>query len=110
VKFNDPERLEARDPQRFDKRLHAERGAEAEVEHWPFAGLSDEAEAVAADIAARVADGARGLRDFAVLARTHELGGERLVASSKAWRIVTPYALSPWLRIARRTNSSNSPM
>ncbi len=71
VRFNDPERLEARDPERFDKRLIADRAIDGAVEHWPLPGMTDEAEAVAADIAAATADGARAAREFAVLARTH---------------------------------------
>jgi DNA helicase-2/ATP-dependent DNA helicase PcrA len=71
VRFNDPERLEAKDPVRFDKRLVAERGVPGTVEHWTFGGMSDEADAVAADIARRLESGERRPRDFAVLARTH---------------------------------------
>ena len=71
VRFNDPERLEARDPERFDKRLRAERDIEGVVDHWALAGMSDEAEAVADDIAATLAAGARRAHECAVLARTH---------------------------------------
>ncbi len=71
VRFNDPERLEARDPERFDKRLVADRQVEGAVEHWPLAGMTDEAEAVAGDIAGAVEGGKRLARDHAVLARTH---------------------------------------
>ncbi len=71
VRFNDPERLEARDPQRFDKRLIADRAIDAAVEHWPLAGMTDEAEAVAADIAGLLERGERAAKDLAVLARTH---------------------------------------
>jgi len=70
VKHNDPERLEARDPARFDKHLVAAREIEGRVEHWPFATMSDEADAVAADIEERLRGGAR-VRELAVLARTH---------------------------------------
>ncbi|MBI3539154.1 MAG: ATP-dependent helicase, partial [Candidatus Eisenbacteria bacterium] len=71
VKFNDPDRLEARDPVRFDKRLVADRDIEGAVEHWPFEGMSDEAEAVAGDIESVLDRGGRSPRDIAVLARTH---------------------------------------
>jgi ATP-dependent DNA helicase UvrD/PcrA len=71
VRFNDPERLEARDPERFDKRLVADRAIEGVVDHWPQAGMTDEAEAVAADIQATLERGDRVARDLAVLARTH---------------------------------------
>jgi DNA helicase-2/ATP-dependent DNA helicase PcrA len=71
VTFNDPERLEARDPERFDKHLVAERGIEGVVEHWPLAGMTDEAEAVADDVAGALTRGERVARDVAVLARTH---------------------------------------
>ena len=71
VKFNDPDRLEARDPVRFDKRLIAARDLDGTVEHWAFEGMSDEAETVAADIEAGLDRGGRSPRDIAVLARTH---------------------------------------
>ena len=71
VKHNDPDRLEARDPARFDKRLIAVRDLDGMVEHWPFEGASDEADAVAADIAALLERGERAAGDIAVLARTH---------------------------------------
>jgi DNA helicase-2/ATP-dependent DNA helicase PcrA len=71
VKHNDPARLEARDPARFDKRLIADRDLEGAVEHRAFAGMSDEAEWVAGDIAERLAAGTRAPREIAVLARTH---------------------------------------
>uniref|UniRef100_A0A832I1T4 DNA 3'-5' helicase n=1 Tax=Eiseniibacteriota bacterium TaxID=2212470 RepID=A0A832I1T4_UNCEI len=71
VRHNDPERLEARDPRRFDKRLIAARGIPGEVVHWAFATASDEADAVAGAIADALAAGARAPRDLAVLARTH---------------------------------------
>ena len=71
VKFNDPERLEAEDPVRFDKRLIADREVEGIVDHWAFEGMSDEADAVAGDIEKVLAAGERSLRELAVLARTH---------------------------------------
>ncbi|NOT34599.1 MAG: ATP-dependent helicase [Candidatus Eisenbacteria bacterium] len=70
VRFNDPERLEAKDPARFAKGLIAERGLEGEVEYRAFESGSDEADAVADDIARGLAEG-RGAGEFAVLARTH---------------------------------------
>ena len=57
VKFNDPERLEAKDPLRFDKRLIADREVEGIVDHWAFEGMSDEADAVAGDIEKALAAG-----------------------------------------------------
>ena len=75
VKFNDPERLEAADPVKFDKRLIAarvdDRGAPlpGAVEHRAFATGGDEAEAVASDIEQRLAE--LPAREIAVLARTH---------------------------------------
>jgi DNA helicase II / ATP-dependent DNA helicase PcrA len=69
IRANDPERLEAR--LGYDKSLHAQRGSEAVVEHRSFATASDEAETVAAEIAAAVAAGGHP-RDFAVLARAHD--------------------------------------
>jgi DNA helicase-2/ATP-dependent DNA helicase PcrA len=71
VQFNDPDRLEAKDPVRFNKRLIADRDIEGTVEHWAFEGMSDEADAVAADIEADMDRGGRSPRDIAVLARTH---------------------------------------
>ncbi|MBI1798058.1 MAG: ATP-dependent helicase [Candidatus Eisenbacteria bacterium] len=70
IRNNDPDRLEARDPVRFEKRLIAARGIEGEVDHWPFATASDEADAVAEDIALAIQSG-RPAHDFAILARTH---------------------------------------
>jgi DNA helicase-2/ATP-dependent DNA helicase PcrA len=69
IRFNDPERLEARGG--FDKGLVADRALPGEVEHHSFETASDEAEFVAAEIAAAVGSGARSARDFAVLARAH---------------------------------------
>jgi DNA helicase-2/ATP-dependent DNA helicase PcrA len=71
ITFNDPDRLEARDRERFNKHLVAVRDVEGVVEHWPFEGMSDEADAVAGDIEAMLDRGGRALRDIAVLARTH---------------------------------------
>ena len=51
VRFNDPDRLEARDPERFAKRLIAARGVMGEVEHHAYETASDEADAVAAEVA-----------------------------------------------------------
>ena len=69
IKWNDPERLEARAG--FDKHLIADRDTPATVEHRAFASASDEAEAVAGEIADAIASGAREPSDFAVLARAH---------------------------------------
>jgi DNA helicase-2/ATP-dependent DNA helicase PcrA len=69
IQANNPARLEAR--LGYDKRLLAWRGIDAPVEHRAFACASDEAETVAAEIAAAVAAGERHAQDFAVLARAH---------------------------------------
>jgi DNA helicase-2/ATP-dependent DNA helicase PcrA len=75
IRHNDPARLEVR--RGLDKRLIAERrgpsGATFDglVEHRAFASASDEAEAVAGEIADRVASGSARPRDFAILARAH---------------------------------------
>ncbi|HYM81391.1 MAG TPA: ATP-dependent DNA helicase [Candidatus Limnocylindria bacterium] len=71
VRHNDPERLEARDPERFAKRLVAARAIEGEVVHWAFETGHDEADAVASEIAATVRSGARAPREIAILGRTH---------------------------------------
>ena len=74
VRFNDPDRLEVRAG--ISKRLRAERpeppvaGRVAAVRHESFASGSEEADWIAAEIAARVAAGARA-RDHAVLVRTN---------------------------------------
>jgi DNA helicase-2/ATP-dependent DNA helicase PcrA len=70
IRFNDPERFEARDPVRFDKRLVAARAIAGEVEHRTYATGSDEAEGVTDEIAGALAAGRRP-RELAVLARTH---------------------------------------
>jgi DNA helicase-2/ATP-dependent DNA helicase PcrA len=69
IRFNDPERLEARGG--FDKTLIADRALPGEIEHRGFETASDEAEYVAGEIAAALADGTRAARDYAVLARAH---------------------------------------
>jgi len=71
VGFNGKDRLEAKDPVRFDKRLIAVRDLDGVVEHWPFEGMTDEAEAVAADIQTTLERDGRMLKEIAVLARTH---------------------------------------
>jgi DNA helicase-2/ATP-dependent DNA helicase PcrA len=71
VRHNDPDRLEARDPQRFPKRLIATRAIESRVERLEFATGSDEADHVAREIADTLAAGAALPGDLAVLARTH---------------------------------------
>ena len=70
IQYNGSERLEAKYAGEFDKRLHAERTIEGEVVHQAFATVSDEADAVAAEIAAAIAAGKRP-SEFAILARTH---------------------------------------
>jgi DNA helicase-2/ATP-dependent DNA helicase PcrA len=69
IQANNPARLEA--ARGYDKRLLAQRPDTAVVEHRAFATASDEAEAVAASIAAAIAAGAYRARDCAVLARAH---------------------------------------
>jgi DNA helicase-2/ATP-dependent DNA helicase PcrA len=71
VRHNDPDRLEARDPARFAKGLIATRQVPGEVVHHAFAAGSDEAEAVASEVAAALSLEGRPPRDLAVLARTH---------------------------------------
>jgi DNA helicase-2/ATP-dependent DNA helicase PcrA len=71
VKHNDPERLEARDPVRFAKRLIAARSIAGEVRHLSFATASDEADGIAAAIVDELASGTRAACDVAVIARTH---------------------------------------
>ncbi|MFN8588933.1 MAG: ATP-dependent DNA helicase [Candidatus Eisenbacteria bacterium] len=71
VRFNDPERLEARDPVRFAKRLEAQRPEPGVAEHRVFATGGDEADAIAAEIAERVKRGERRAGECALLARTH---------------------------------------
>jgi DNA helicase II / ATP-dependent DNA helicase PcrA len=71
IQHNNPDRLEARDPQRFEKRLIAERGVPGRVDHRPFATASDEADAVAGEIEDAIVPGTHRARDFAILARTH---------------------------------------
>ncbi len=70
VRFNDPDRLEARAG--ISKRLVAERrgGRPAPVRHRAFATGSEEADAIASDIAARVAGGGAP-RDHAILVRAN---------------------------------------
>jgi DNA helicase-2/ATP-dependent DNA helicase PcrA len=70
VRFNDPDRLEVRTG--ITKRLKAERRdpAAAPVRLEAFATGSEEADWIAADIARRIADGARP-RDHAVLVRAN---------------------------------------
>ena len=69
ISFNNPERLEAKAG--FDKRLVADRGDVATVEHRAFAGASDEAETIAGEIAEAIRRGERNAAEFAVLARSH---------------------------------------
>ncbi len=72
VRFNDPDRLEVQAG--ISKQLRAERpepaGAAPAVCHEAFATATDEADWIAAEIARRIADGARP-RDHAVLVRTN---------------------------------------
>ena len=76
IRYNDPERFEARDPQRFDKRLLAARAVEGVVEHHSFGTASDEADFVTGEIAESIAAGRAPARDIAVLPRI-EAGAER---------------------------------
>ena len=69
IRFNDPERLEARGG--YDKSLIADRAIPGEIDHRSFETASDEAEFVAGEMAAAIAKGERAARDFAVLARAH---------------------------------------
>jgi ATP-dependent DNA helicase UvrD/PcrA len=69
IRFNDPQRLEARGG--FDKTLVADREVPGEIEHRGFETASDEAEFVAGEIAVAIAGGTRAAREFAVLARAH---------------------------------------
>ncbi len=69
VSWNNPGRLEVRGG--FDKRLVADREIEAVVEARSFATASDEADGVAAEIAASIERGERSPGDIAVLARAH---------------------------------------
>jgi DNA helicase II / ATP-dependent DNA helicase PcrA len=72
VRFNDPDRLEVRAG--ISKELRAERpepaGSGPAVRHEAFATAADEGDWVAAEIARRIASGARP-RDHAVLVRTN---------------------------------------
>ena len=70
VRFNDPDRLEARGG--FSKMLRPERPVRdpAPVRHEAFATASDEADWIATEIARRIDDGARP-RDHAVLVRAN---------------------------------------
>lgn len=71
IQFNNPERLEAKHPARFDKRLVAAREVSAEVVHHAFATGADEVDAVADEIADAIASGRRRPSDVAILARAH---------------------------------------
>jgi DNA helicase-2/ATP-dependent DNA helicase PcrA len=69
IQNNNPERLEA--IHHYDKRLRAQTDPGGEVVHELYATASDEADAVAAEIAEGITSGRRRPRDFAVLARSH---------------------------------------
>jgi DNA helicase II / ATP-dependent DNA helicase PcrA len=74
IRHNDPARLEA--ARGYDKRLIAQRTAdgapfEGVVEHRAFQTASDQADIVAAEIAAAAADGSRRPGEVAILARAH---------------------------------------
>ncbi|MBK7367315.1 MAG: ATP-dependent helicase [Candidatus Eisenbacteria bacterium] len=71
IKFNDPARLEARDPVLYDKRLVAQRPEPGTIEHRAYASGADEVDGIVAEIADAVASGERKAGDFALLARTH---------------------------------------
>ncbi|MGH2513377.1 MAG: ATP-dependent helicase, partial [Candidatus Limnocylindrales bacterium] len=81
VRFNDPDRLEVRAG--ISKQLRAERseppGAQPALRHESFATSTEEADWIAAEIAARVAAGARP-RDHAILVRTNA-GAEPILRS-----------------------------
>jgi DNA helicase II / ATP-dependent DNA helicase PcrA len=69
VRFNDPDRLEVRNG--IDKRLVPERrGDERPVRNMAFATGSEEADWIAREVAARIANGSRP-KDFAVLVRAN---------------------------------------
>ena len=69
IQENNPARLEHE--LGYDKRLIANVPWPGDVEARAFRTASDEAEAVAAGIAAAIADGTRAPRDFAILTRAH---------------------------------------
>src|SRR5439155_1545979 len=69
IQFNNPARLEA--VRGYDKRLVAARGAGGTIELKSFRTMSDEADAVAAEIAAALEYRERPPGHFAILARTH---------------------------------------
>lgn len=72
IQFNNPERLEALDPGRFDKRLVAARtDVPGDVEHRAYPTGADEVDGVTEEIATALESGARKPSDFAILARTH---------------------------------------
>ena len=78
VRHNDPDRLEVRE--RVDKRLVAECPEGPEPQHLHFDTLTTEADAVAATIADRVAQGRWRYRDVAVLVRSNADAGPFLRA------------------------------
>jgi DNA helicase-2/ATP-dependent DNA helicase PcrA len=87
IRYNDPARLEARDPERFAKRLIAARGTDGEILHRSYPTGSDEAEAVAAEIAAHLDAGTHTAREIAILARTHvQLDGFALALTARGVR------------------------
>ena len=69
IQENNPARLEA--ARGFDKRLVAARPIRARIEHQIFATASEEADAVAAEIAAALEAGERRPAEIAILARAH---------------------------------------
>jgi len=71
IQFNNPSRLEARDPARFAKSLIAARELPGRVEHRSFATAADETDGVVEEIAGRIERGECAARDIAILARTH---------------------------------------
>lgn len=68
IRYNNPHRLE--DQLGYEKALIADRDVEATVDHVHLRTASDEADHIARDVAAAIANGASP-RDFAILARTH---------------------------------------
>jgi DNA helicase II / ATP-dependent DNA helicase PcrA len=69
IQHNNPARLEA--IHHYDKRLLSQIEAPGELRHALYATASDEADAVAEEIAANLGSGALQPRDHAILARAH---------------------------------------
>ncbi len=69
IRHNNPKRLEH--SLGYNKRLLSQRAAPGTVELRAFQTGSDEADAIAAEIADAIAGGERAARDFAILTRAH---------------------------------------